>query len=525
MKIGFFFGAGAEIGYGLPSGGKFAIDLFRQDPTSHKTQLRKILTDHIDPMTPYATNWLPDNYKTRSIYAFGKNEFTSIIESSIEYKRSEIIKRLNKFDEEFDYALKQLSIDRQHLEEKFLEITDVSIGERVYTHTIKLNELLAKDVALFSSEYYSALLDIVKLNNNCDDLKRYVTAFLQLLIGAHGQELVQKLNQELFESAPDDLPIFDDIVGMFRLEFNRVGAMALELLLDEKREFNTDPKTATLEELMSAIAQQIMENLFTTVLDYQKLIDDHFRYLFNPSTEWAKFTKMVIFLNIAREYIHQQAPKEKDLPTAGYYHDLNTLFSDEKASVIGTSNYNNLISGIFKDTEIALPKVIHLNGSIHDYYNPYKNSVITTEDSSKLDQSQIHVPFILTQSGLKPLTSVEMSRRYVELFDLYKGSDAIVIVGFGFQKDDSHINGLFRELLETHNKKLFLVTLNNGQSPDSEVRSLTTKLRISKNAAKNISVVLVDRDHRNTSEGISWVQNIQDQLSSMTENSGDDNEQ
>ena len=27
MKIGLFFGAGAELGYGLPSGGKFAIDL------------------------------------------------------------------------------------------------------------------------------------------------------------------------------------------------------------------------------------------------------------------------------------------------------------------------------------------------------------------------------------------------------------------------------------------------------------------------------------------------------------------
>ena len=35
-KIGLFFGAGAEMEYGLPSGGKFAIDLFRQDPTKYK---------------------------------------------------------------------------------------------------------------------------------------------------------------------------------------------------------------------------------------------------------------------------------------------------------------------------------------------------------------------------------------------------------------------------------------------------------------------------------------------------------
>ena len=28
-KLSIFFGAGAEMGYGLPSGGKFALDIFR----------------------------------------------------------------------------------------------------------------------------------------------------------------------------------------------------------------------------------------------------------------------------------------------------------------------------------------------------------------------------------------------------------------------------------------------------------------------------------------------------------------
>lgn len=29
MKVGFFFGAGAEISYGMPSGGKFALNIFK----------------------------------------------------------------------------------------------------------------------------------------------------------------------------------------------------------------------------------------------------------------------------------------------------------------------------------------------------------------------------------------------------------------------------------------------------------------------------------------------------------------
>ncbi len=36
IKVVLFFGAGAEIGYGLPSGGKFALDIFRIDTREDK---------------------------------------------------------------------------------------------------------------------------------------------------------------------------------------------------------------------------------------------------------------------------------------------------------------------------------------------------------------------------------------------------------------------------------------------------------------------------------------------------------
>ncbi len=71
-----------KIGYGSPSGGKFAIDLFRQDPSQYKTELRQQLR-LVDSRSPYANDWLPQGYAEKSIYAFGRNEFTSIIESSL----------------------------------------------------------------------------------------------------------------------------------------------------------------------------------------------------------------------------------------------------------------------------------------------------------------------------------------------------------------------------------------------------------------------------------------------------------
>lgn len=499
MEFGLFFGAGAEVGYGLPSGGKFAIDLFRQDPTPYKQQLREKL-HKINSRSTYANYWLPKDYDSRSIFAFGKNEFTSLIESSIQYKKLEIIAKINNFDSEFQYACTQLDINISNLRQKFSDVIQDEIGNILFDQDIKINEKLTKDVKLFGSDFYSAGLEIIRTQKNCDDLRRYVIAFLQLIIGAYGQDFVQNLNEELFESAPDDIPIFDDIFGMFRLEFDRAGSTALDLLLNEKRQFNTSDE-ATLIDLFCAINQKMLENIFSCVLDYQKLIDDHFRYLFSPKTEWAKFTKMVIFLEIAHDYILKQIPE--NLGSEGYYHDISELLKQgHTINVVGTSNYNNLFQSVSNELSYPKMKIYHLNGSTKDFYNPYKNEVIEIEDKSTNNIEQILVPFMLTQSGLKPLTSVEMSRRYVELFDAYKNVDAIISVGFGFNKDDSHINGLFRELIEKHNKKLFVITVDSNET-NKTVRS---KLRIDDNL-DNVKVIHVKPDTRTINDDL-WFEEV-----------------
>ncbi|EPL4466104.1 hypothetical protein MC862_002232 [Proteus mirabilis] len=121
-----------------------------------------------------------------------------------------------------------------------------------------------------------------------------------------------------------------------------------------------------------------------------------------------------------------------------------------------------------------------------------------------LDQEQINVPFILTQSGLKPLTSVEMSRRYVTLFDKYADSDAVVVVGFGFNKDDSHINGLFRELVENKGRRLIIITRNVDGTAEEQKRKLRCKMRISHEYNHLIHIVTVDGQTR-THNDILWL--------------------
>lgn len=70
-RLGFLFGAGAEICYDLPTGGKFALDIFRQDVSDSKEFIE--MRDSIDGSTTYAGEWLPDDYKTRSVSSYGKS--------------------------------------------------------------------------------------------------------------------------------------------------------------------------------------------------------------------------------------------------------------------------------------------------------------------------------------------------------------------------------------------------------------------------------------------------------------------
>ena len=506
MKLGFFFGAGAEREYGLPSGGEFAIDIFRQDTRQEKEKLRSELADKVDQLSDYATGWLPQNYRGKRIHAFGRNEFTNIIESSIEYRKEQIIRRLNTFDQLADSAISTLGITRERLDTAFHAATEKQLGEVRYSQAVIVNPRISDDVSLFDSEYYSAILEIIKEDDDASDLRRYASAILQLLIGAYGQSVIQNLNQEIFTTAPDEIPIFDDVTGLFKVEFSRIGLTALELLIAERRSFDTS-EDANATSLFCALSHQILENLFSEVLDYQSLIDSHFRYLFSPRTEWAKFCKMVIFLRVVREYISGAIGEvEWNEETDGYYTDLGKC-SDLGLEIgaIGTANYNNIVESISTAKGFEIPEVHHLNGSIHDYYNPYQNSIITTQNFDEIETDQIHVPFILTQSGLKPLTSVEMSRRYVTLYDSYKEADAIVVVGFGFNIDDGHINGLFRELIEKEQKPFYWIVPDRGEEEDIR-RELARKLRVSASARPRLNIVKVDSMRNVGDQG--WLEEI-----------------
>ncbi|ALC91580.1 hypothetical protein AM500_18655 [Bacillus sp. FJAT-18017] len=487
--LSLFFGAGAEIGYGLPSGGKFALEIFRVSNEEDKEAFREQI-QNIDPRSQIASQWLPDNYGGKRLNVFGKGEFEGLIASSLENRRSYILNYLDNFDSNVANLLHHWKVSETVVREKFTSETEEQIGDMTYNQVIRINEKLASRVPLFESDYFSAFLRLLEKHPTDRFLKRIVRAYLELLVGAIGQSLVSQLNEELFTAAPDELSVFDDLSGIFSLNYQGVGQTGMEIVIEENPihiDENTDSLTVFRE-----LGRTILEEIYCQAMDYQALIDSHFRYLYNPKSHWAKFTRIAIFLHTVQRYItnHVKVDELKITEGPGYYHDLLNLLEHFNLKAIGTTNYNNFVQRVIAGTEIEEIPVYHLNGSVKEFYDPYKNAILT-EPSVEERQGRILVPFIFTQSGVKPLTSVDMSRKYVELYDHFVQSDGVCVIGYGFNGDDGHINGMFRSLVEKENKRLFIFHYKSDNRTEQQLaRYYQQKLRV--NSSANIRVFLVD---------------------------------
>jgi hypothetical protein len=510
-NIGLFFGAGAEISYGLPTGGRFAIEIFRRSPEEQKKRFKELL-DNIDRTTYYCSSYLPPDFHKKRLNVFGKPDFTNLLQSSIEYRRGQVMAFLNDFDEHALAVLASSGVSQDRFEKLYEDAINKKFGASNYGNAIHLNERLGDDNHLFTSEYFSVFLDILTNFSEERLLRRCLTSFLQLLVGCCGQKLATDLNEQIFTEAPD-IPIFDDIGGIFQIEFSQAGLTALEIILEELPT-NLDD-SSSLPTIASELCRATLEKLFEKCLDYQALLDSHFRYVYDPKASWAKFTKICIFLNIVRDYILEGLPTDIELQNDhdGYYHDLSHLMPyGLSVNEIGTVNYNMLVETICAQNGVT-PHVYHLNGSVKDFYDPYLNQIVdlSSPDDDYTEQDHIVVPMLFTQSGIKPLTSIEMSRRYVELFDYFSNCDAIVVVGFGFQADDGHVNGMFRQLIQDRAKEVYICTYSPNAFHEATVRAeFRRKLRL-EHDPQNLHFIPVD-DQRQTNEGLMWYEAIAQKL-------------
>ena len=345
-----------------------------------------------------------------------------------------------------------------------------------------------------------------------------------------GDELLKKLNRGIFtsenETTHDYLALFEE---MFTMKYDRAAGIIYDFIQKQRPAF--EGCTKTVEKFIKLI-HRLTFNLCSNAIDYQMLVDNYFRYIMSPKTDWAKFTKMFLFLRAAYDAI---TSKENTLSDEAlnnqesYYQDIITELKNDNASVeikaLASTNYHDYYGRLVKlrneskiedgtldeaSLEEKFGKVMRLNGGVGEFYNPYKNSLVKREpvntaaeqdnsDNLFLYQNQLVTPFFFTQSGIKPMTAIDISCLYTEMYSKFKEADIIVVIGFNFNSDDNHINTIIRDLVENHNKTLVLITVYVDTEVDlnNKKKEVCKKLRIDHTEAQDrVKVLNVDSDSR-----------------------------
>ncbi|MCY6485041.1 hypothetical protein OW763_11890 [Clostridium aestuarii] len=499
MKLGILFGAGAEIDYGLPSGGEFALDIFRQDTNKSKEKFKQI-RDSIDYSTHYATYWLPNDYATKSVSSYGKSAFETIIRDTIEHNRGKIIAKFNDFD---NIAKKEEKKLVKKYNKSVTKIIEEKLGQDIaklkMAQVISFVDIFKEGNKIFNSNYFPAMLLLYKdknlLSENVrNELRKIIISIFQLQIGSLSQNLTRRINDGIFATKDDSIDLLDDIGDIIQLNYQSTGLSGLEYVIENKKiDLNSD------DNVILYFCKKIIETIYSSALDYKSLIDSNWHYLYCPKDEWAKFCKINIFLITVRQYMLNHSYMIKKKIKNGYYHDLKQAIDKKNVvSSIATTNYNTFISDVLGE------KIYFLNGSTEIWYDPYLNRIGKKSDLEN-DEKHFLVPLLFTQSGTKPMTSIEMSMQYVNMYKNFKKSDAICVVGFGFNLDDEHINGILRTLIDGNNKKMVVVDIEKGIPIQQRINAIADKLKVQN--IGNIKMLLVNKNRE--VDNTNWLKKLQ----------------
>lgn len=80
----------------MPSGGEFALKIFRSISYKDKEQLKEQLAQA--ETTSNQISWFPSDLKNQRITVFGKTNFDSVISSTLEARRQDVVAAIIDFD-------------------------------------------------------------------------------------------------------------------------------------------------------------------------------------------------------------------------------------------------------------------------------------------------------------------------------------------------------------------------------------------------------------------------------------------
>lgn len=225
-SVAFFFGAGAEVPYGMPVGGRFALEILRAGkPDAQFRADRKRISENCKPAY---RRWLPTKFATDSVYGLTSNEHRAVFEDSLRNGYRRVIASLDKFDEVAQSLLAREGIAESAASAVFNAVSGgLEFGALPYSG-VKLHASIGSvHPPLFSSKYFSALMMLAKSGTQREAMTRLARSTIQFYLGAHGTSAMEAMTLDPLVNIPDDNPAFSELPNVQR-ESHRCGNRRLQ---------------------------------------------------------------------------------------------------------------------------------------------------------------------------------------------------------------------------------------------------------------------------------------------------------
>ena len=456
VKAAFLFGAGVEVDYGFPLGGELAVKLLSSD------EIDKNAKDMVAQML---------GLNSISTKKYLSRTALKKLENSMINNRQEEIK--NYFDG-FNKRIQNIFSEYEFDEKKSISIENIS----------------------FNMEIFNSKSDS---NNKIRDIKNF---FYQIIFGVFGTSWLKNNQKEFFKIMKISDPFSEDL---FSLNFNTISIFNSDTqkLLKEIKGLTRKNENKSEEEKFL----QLFKDLFEIAIDYQDLMQNMYSALLDSSEYKEKeFIKIALILFKLRELIKECYDK-RNLSAESYYLDLK---KDEllREAVIATTNYTNLIS------EVTGKTVYFLNGNIDNAFIISDSEIKNLKNFDDIDKRKKHIPYIFTQTTLKPLFCVDMMEPFVQFSQEINKDDCriLCVLGYAGNKDDVIVNSIIRKFLKKGKKVLYFAysaDLKNKELTDyiEKERKRITDLY---GESENLKVVPIDGKRMiwSGNKSISWLDYI-----------------
>lgn len=289
-RVTFLFGAGAEIPLGMPTGGRFALDVIsgahdqrirdrlERDRNASGQRSRSTRETQRDDMELEYRKWLAADIPGRQIRAPGKQELRSIFHSTIENRTDDLLRII----QDIDAIIEESGAAHYGLRNAETIPLGIQPEAELERHLRPLNESywLPRIIGLITQEGTEQATAELGW--------QVVRMFVRLALAGVGHHVSARMGTVAFTNDQVQEKVGQQLGQIFQLNLPALNPAAFEEAASAAKEQaadHVDPND------LKYLFRAILINTVARVVDYQHLIEHFIPSIYDPRSNWTRFNK------------------------------------------------------------------------------------------------------------------------------------------------------------------------------------------------------------------------------------------